>query len=306
MKPDISINLAGIKMKNPVMNASGIFGFGSGYAKIENPENLGAIVTKTITLKPREENPQPRIIKTETGVMNSVGLTNEGIEKFTEETLPKCLKIGPPIIVSIAGDTIEKYGELAQKLNGTFGIAGIEINTSCPNVHGGNIPFGSEPKMIESLVEAVRQKTKLPLIVKLTPNVGKIETLAQAAREAGACALSLINTLLGLAIDVKRKKPILGGVTGGISGPAIKNHALLRVWQVARVTNLPIIGIGGISKTRDAIEFIMAGATAIGAGTANYSNPKVTSEIISGLEKYCEENNLKNLNKIRNITKNKW
>ena len=298
MEQDLSLNLAGIQMKNPVMNASGLFGFGPGYARIENLENLGAILSKTITPKPREGNPQPRIIKIETGIMNSVGLANEGIEKFIEETLPKCLKIGPPIIASIAGDTIEEYGDLVKKLDEASGISGIEVNTSCPNVHGGNIPFGTDPIMIGNLVSTVRKNTKLPLIVKLTPNVEKIEPLAKATEEAGADILSLINTLLGLSIDIKRKKAKFDKVVAGISGPAIKNHALFRVWQVAKVTKLPIIGIGGISSTEDAIEFIMAGATALAVGTANYSNPNIISEITLGIKEYLKKIIIKTLPKL--------
>lgn len=295
------VNLAGIKMKNPVMNASGVFGYGQGFAKIENPENLGAIVTKTITLEPRTGNPLPWMIKIESGMINSVGLANEGIERFIKETLPKYQKIGPPIIVSIAGNTIDDYVKLAEIVEKTTGISGIEINTSCPNVHQGNIPFGTDAEIIEKLVKGIRQKTKLPLIVKLTPNVGKIEPLVKASKQAGADTISLINTLLGLAIDIKNKKPILGGITGGISGPAIKNHALVRVWQASKVTKLPIIGIGGISRTEDAIEFIMAGATAVAIGTANYSNPNITSEIISGIKNYLKENQIRNLKEIRGI-----
>lgn len=301
MKPDISISLAGIKMKNPVMNASGVFGYGQGFAKIENPEKLGAIITKTVTLKPRKGNPLPWMIKIEGGMMNSVGLANEGIEKFTKNTISKYLKIGPPIISSIAGNTIDDYIKLTEKLNKAAGISGIEVNTSCPNVHGGNIPFGTNAGVVEKLIKAVRKKTNLPIIVKLTPNVEKIEPLAKACEKNGADAISLINTLLGLAIDIKNKKPTLGGITGGISGPAIKNHALLRTWQVSKITKLPIVAVGGISCTEDALEFIMAGATAVAIGTANYSKPKVTSEIINGLESYLKENKIRNLKEIKGI-----
>lgn len=296
MKPNLEINIAGIKLKNPVMNASGTFGFGPGFAKIENPEKLGAIVTKTITLKPRIGNPKPWIIKTEAGLLNSVGLANEGIEKFIKETLPKYLEFGPPIIVSIAGESIKEFGELASKLDKIKGVSALEINTSCPNIHGGNIPFGSDPDVIGELVKNVRRRTKLPLIVKLTPNVGKIEPLAKASEEAGADALSLINTLLGLKIDIKTRKPVLGGGTGGISGPAIKPHGVLRVYQCSKAVRISLIGLGGIVNFEDALEYIMAGARVVGVGTANYSNPKATSEIIDGLENYLLENNIKDIN----------
>lgn len=303
MKPNLEVKIGRLKLKNPVMNASGTFGFGRGFAKIENPSKLGAIISKTITLKPKKGNPLPWIVKVEGGFLNSIGLANEGIEKFVKETLPQYLKFGPPIIPSIAGDTIEDYGQLARILDKTQGVSGIEINTSCPNIHGGNLPFGSDPKVVEPLVNEVRRRTKLPLIVKLTPNVGKIEPLAKAAEKAGADALSLINTLLGLTIDVETRKPRLGGVTGGISGPAIKPHGVLRVFQVSRAVKIPLIGIGGISNFKDALEYIIAGATAVGIGTANYFNPKATVEILEGINNYLLENEIKNIYELRGTLK---
>lgn len=299
MKIDLSVNIAGVKLKNPVMNASGTFGFGIGSAKIESPESLGAIVTKTITTKPRKGNPMPAIIKIDGGIMNSVGLANVGIDNFIDEELGKYLEFGPKIFVSIAGESIEDFVSLAQKLDGVDGVSALEINTSCPNIHGGNIPFGTGRKVIGELVSRVRVTTNLPLIVKLTPNVEKIEPLVKACEESGADIISLINTLLGLEVDVKNKKPVLGGVTGGVSGTAVKNHALLRVWQARKVTKLPIIGMGGISSVEDAIKFIMVGATAVAVGTANYANSNAISEIIDGLGDYLIKNKLRSIADIK-------
>lgn len=303
MKSNLRINIAGIKLKNPVMNASGTFGFGPGFARIEHPEKLGAIVTKTITMKPREGNPLPWIIKTETGLINSVGWANEGIEKFTEETLSKFLKFNSPVIANIGGFSIEDYSELTKMIDKNKGIAGIEIDASCPNVQKGKLVFSSDAGVTKKLVTSVRAETKLPIIVKLSSS-SEIESIVRAAEEGGADAISLINALPGLAIDARKRKPILGGVTGGISGPAIKNHALLRVWQASKVTKLPIIGMGGISNANDAIEFIIAGATAVAIGTANYSNPKATEEIINGIEKYLLENGIDDISSLRGSLEN--
>lgn len=299
MKPNLEVKIGSLKLKNPIMNASGTFGFGPGFAKIEKPQKLGAIVTKSITLRPKAGNPLPWIVKIEGGFLNSVGLANEGIEKFIKETLPRYLEFGPPVIVSIAGDTIAEYSQVAEKLDRSKGVSAIEINTSCPNIHGGNLPFGSEPKIIKELVKAVKKKTKLPLVVKLTPNVGKIEPLALAAEEAGADALSLINTLLGLAIDIKTRKPRLGGIRGGISGSAIKSHGLLRVWQVFKVVKIALIGMGGISSPEDALEYLICGATAVAVGTANYFNSKATEEIIEGIRKYLQDREIKDIYKLK-------
>lgn len=297
----LTIKIGNLKLSNPVMNASGTLGFGIGGARVNHIEKIGAVITKTITTKPRKGNPLPSIIKIEGGMMNSVGLANVGIDNFIKEEFSKYLSFGPPVIVSIAGESIDDFVSLTKELNSLDKVNAIELNTSCPNVHGGNIPFGTDEVVIAKLIGAVRKATDKTLIVKLTPNVGKIEPLVISAEGAGADAISLINTILGLEIDIDSKKPVLGGITGGISGPAIRNHALLRVFQASKVTKLPIIGMGGISDYRDALKFIMAGATCVAVGTANYSNPGVMSNIVDELNTYLISNNLKSLDQIRSI-----
>ncbi len=300
-KPQMGVEIAGIKLKNPVMTASGTFGYGQEYAPFVDLNRLGAMILKGITLKLKMGNPPPRIIKTPSGMLNAIGLQNVGLEVLIKEKLPYLKKFNTPVVINISGDTIEEYMELARRLGEVseeVGVAGLEVNISCPNVKKGGMAWGTDPKATYKIINNIRKTTSLPLIVKLTPNVTDIKTIAQAAEEAGADAISLINTLVGMAVDIDSRKPKLANVSGGLSGPALKPVALWLVWQVFQTVNIPVIGIGGIIKVEDALEFIIAGARAIEIGTANFVNPRVTIEIIEGIEKYLTENNIKDINEL--------
>ncbi len=300
-KPNLEVEIAGIKLKNPVMTASGTFGYGEEFSPFIDLDKLGAMVLKGITLKLKMGNPPPRIIETPSGMLNSIGLQNVGVEMLIKEKLPYLKKFNTPVIINISGDTIEEYLELARRLGEVseeMGIAGLEVNISCPNVKKGGMVWGTDAKATYRIISNIRKATSLPLIVKLTPNVTDIKTIAQAAEEAGADALSLINTLVGMAVDIDSRKPKLANVSGGLSGPAVKPVALWLVRQVFQTVNIPVIGIGGIIKVEDALEFIIAGARAIEIGTANFVNPRVTIEIIEGIEKYLIENNIKDINEL--------
>ncbi|MBO8128851.1 MAG: dihydroorotate dehydrogenase [Peptococcaceae bacterium] len=283
------VDVAGIKMKNPVTTAAGTFGNGEEYARYVNIHDLGALCVKTLTLEPHHGNPPPRIAETPGGILNAVGLQNPGIDYFLEHNLPWLLRHNIPVIVSIAGSTVEEYALLAAKLTPDTGIAGVEVNISCPNVKAGGIAFGSNAEMAADVISAVRQNTSLPVIAKLSPNVTDIKSIALSVCGAGADAVSLINTVLGLAIDPYRRKPVLANIFGGLSGPAIKPIALRAVWQVYEAVEVPIIGMGGITTALDAIEFILAGATAVAVGTTNFINPRAASEIITGIYNYLQE-----------------
>ncbi|MFC1718494.1 dihydroorotate dehydrogenase [Candidatus Poribacteria bacterium] len=295
---DLCVDLAGIQMKNPVMVASGTFGCGEEYDEFIDLRELGAIVTKSVTLLPRAGNPPPRIVETPAGMLNAIGLQNVGLERFISEKMPFLRKVGVPVIASISGKDIREYVELAAKLSEVEGIAGLEVNISCPNVSQGGMMFGADPRITYGLVEAVRNSTRLPLIAKLSPNVTDIVKIASAAKEAGADILSLINTLLGMAIDIHTRQPKLGNVTGGLSGPAIRPVALRMVWQVSSAVGLPIIGMGGIMTAEDALEFMIAGARAVAVGTANFVNPLATMEIISGIKDFMFQNHISNLDEL--------
>ena len=300
-KPQMQVEIAGIKLKNPVMTASGTFGYGEEFSPFIDLDKLGAMVLKGITLKPKMGNPPPRIIETPSGMLNSIGLQNVGLEALIKEKLSYLKKFNTPVIINISGDTIEEYVELARRLGEVSeekGIAGLEVNISCPNVKKGGMVWGTNANTTYKIINNIRKATSLPLIVKLTPNVTDIKIIAQAAEEAGADALSLINTLVGMAVDIDSRKPKLANVSGGLSGPAIKPVALWMVWQVFQTVNIPVIGIGGIIKVKNALEFIIAGARAIEIGTANFVNPRVTVEIIEGIEKYLIENNIKDINEL--------
>ena len=282
--------------KNPVTVASGTFGFGFEFTDYINLSELGALTTKAITLMPRLGNPGRRLVETPAGLINSIGLMNPGVEEFCSEIMPRYREIADlPIIVNIGGSSVLEYAALAERLDGEEGIAALEINISCPNVAHGGMAFGTTAKMAADVTAATRAKTTLPLIVKLTPNVTDICEIAQAVEASGADCLSLINTLLGMAIDISSRKPILEGTFGGLSGPAIRPVALRVVYQVFRCSNLPVIGMGGICTWEDAISFILAGASAIAVGTANLTNPKATMEIIAGIANFCEEQNIKSV-----------
>jgi len=300
-KPNLEVEIAGIKLKNPVMTASGTFGYGQEYAPFVDLNRLGGMVLKGITLKLKMGNPPPRIIEIPSGMLNAIGLQNVGLEALIKEKLPYLKKFNTPVIINISGDTIEEYVELARRLGEVSeekGIAGLEVNISCPNVKKGGMVWGTDAKATYKIINNIRKTTSLPLIVKLTPNVTDIKTIARAAEEAGADAISLINTLVGMAVDIDSRKPKLANVSGGLSGPALKPVALWLVWQVFQTVNIPVIGIGGIIKVEDALEFIIAGARAIEIGTANFVNPRVTVEIIEGIEKYLIENNIKDINEL--------
>lgn len=298
MKPDLSVEIAGIRLQNPVMTASGTFGSGREYAELVDLTRLGAIIAKTVTLEPRLGNPPPRICETPSGMLNSIGLQNDGYDRFLEKDMPFLRDIGVPIIVNIAGKTVQEYSELCGCLARVEGVSAIELNVSCPNVKAGGIAFGTRPELVEEVVGACRRKTRLPLIVKLTPNVSDIGSIAQAAESAGANAFSLINTVLGMSIDPSTFMPRLASVVGGLSGPAIKPIAVRMVWEVAQKTSLPIIGMGGIATALDAIEFLLAGATAVAVGTANFVNPTATTEIVDGVEEFLKTRGIESVGEI--------
>ncbi|MCX7599478.1 MAG: dihydroorotate dehydrogenase [Armatimonadetes bacterium] len=284
---DMSVKVGPLALPSPVLVGSGTFGFGEEYAPYCDLARLGAIVTKAVTLRPREGNPGPRIWETAAGMLNAIGLQNPGLERFLAEKLPPLVAAGHVVIVNIAGHDVEEYVKLAGALDAAKGVAAIEVNVSCPNVSRGGIEFGRDPAVLGELVRAVRGATRLPLIVKLSPNVSDIVPLAAAAMEAGADALSLINTLLGMAIDARQRRPRLANVTGGLSGPAIKPVALRMVWQVWQALRPPIIGMGGIMTGEDAAEFMLAGAAAVAVGTANFVDPTSASRVAAELEDFC-------------------
>jgi len=300
---DLSINIGGVQLKNPVMTASGTFGYGEEYAPYVDLDKLGAIIVKGISIRPRVGNPPPRIVETTGGMLNSIGLENIGVDRFTEEKLPYLIDTGTPIIVNMHGRTVEEYRDVAKKLDCIHGISGLEINISCPNVKEGGMIFGTHPDRAYEVVDMVRRSTRLPLIVKLSPNVTDITEIARSVEDAGADALSLINTITGMAIDVEARAPMLKNVTGGLSGPAIKPIALRMVWETARVVKIPVIGIGGIMTSEDALEFIIAGASAIQVGTANFVNPRASMDILSGIEQYLRDHRINDIKSLIGLLK---
>jgi dihydroorotate dehydrogenase (NAD+) catalytic subunit len=295
---NLAVQIGPLRLKNPVMVASGTFGYGREYADFVAPERLGALVVKGISLKPRAGNPPPRIWETCGGMLNSIGLQNVGLRVFLEEKLPWLRALAVPVVVNIFGNTLDEYGELAAALDGQEGVAALEINISCPNVTAGGMVFGCEPAMVGQVVGAVRRRTRLPVITKLTPNVTDITVTARAAEDAGSDILSLINTVAGMAVDVTSRRPRLSTVIGGLSGPAIKPIALRQVWQVVSSVRVPVIGLGGITSTEDALEFLIVGAKAVQVGTANFVNPRATLEIIAGLESYLRDQGLVDINQV--------
>ncbi len=289
IKPDLSIDFAGIRLKNPVLTASGTFGYGEEYAEFVDLNKLGGIIVKGISIKPIKGNPPPRIWETPSGMLNAIGLENPGVDVFLSDKLPYLRQFDTAVIVNIFGYSLEDYVGVAERLDGVSGIDGLEVNISCPNVKAGGMMFGTNVKASYELLAAVRNAVKLPVIAKLSPNVADITEFAKAARDAGCDGLSLINTLLGMAIDVRCRRPRIANCTGGLSGPAIRPVAVRMVWQTARAVSLPIIGMGGIASSDDALEFILAGASAIAVGTANFVNPRATIDVLSGLEKFLAE-----------------
>ncbi len=298
-KNDLSVKIGKIKMKNPVMVASGTFGYGKEYEDIVDLKTLGAIVTKTITLEPRIGNPPPRIIETPSGMLNSIGLENSGVDEFLKEKMPYLKKADTPVIVSIGGEEMDEFIALAKRLEGISGIAGLEVNISCPNLANGKKRlFSQDPKETYKLVRGVRKATSLTLITKLTPNVTDISEIARTAEEAGSDAVSLVNTYLGMAVDIETKKPMLGNITGGLSGPAIKPMALKAVWDVYNSVNIPTIGMGGIMSADDILEFMICGAEAVALGTLNFVYPKKSVEIIEHLGYYIRSKKIKGIKEI--------
>ncbi len=289
MKPDMSVTIASLTLRNPVMTASGTFGYGEEFKEYVDLETIGAFVTKGLSLKPRAGNPTPRIVETPGGMLNAIGLQNVGIDAFIKKKVPFLRSVNTPAIANFFGYTPEEYAELAARLDGIPEVAALEVNISCPNVKQGGIVFGTDPAAAASVTAACRAATKKPLIVKLSPNVTDIVEMARACEGAGADALSVINTLTGMAIDLERRKPVLANITGGLSGPAIKPVALRMVWQVAKAVKVPVIGIGGIMSATDALEFILAGATAVQVGTASFVNPGAAQEIAQGMEQWLAE-----------------
>jgi len=294
----MAVHLGRLELKNPVMTASGTFGYGEEYADYVDLNKLGAIVVKGLSLKPRLGNPPPRIMETTGGMLNAVGLQNIGVDVFIEEKLPFLLKYDTAVIANIYGETYDEYKKVARKLNAVKGVHALEVNISCPNVKKGGVSFGSDPKVAARVTQVVKEETSLPVIVKLTPNVTDIAAIAQAVEKAGADAISLINTLTGMAVDLKTRKPHLKNITGGLSGPAIKPVALRMVWEVVKKVSVPVIGIGGIMTAEDALEFLILGAKAVQIGTANFVNPQATMEIIDGIKDYLTANKIKDVNEI--------
>jgi len=287
----LSVRLGPLALKNPVMTASGTFGFGLEYADFVELDRLGAIVTKATTLKPRAGNPPPRTVETPAGMLNAIGLQNDGVESFLSSKLPKLRTYTVPVIVNIAGTSIEEYAALAEMLD-VDGVAGIEMNISCPNVGEEGVEFCMHPSATERVTRAVRERTGKCLIVKLSPSVTDITVIARAAEAGGADAVSVINTLAGMAVDVERRRPKIANITGGLSGPAIRPVAVRMAWQVAKTVAIPVVGIGGIMTGEDALEFLIAGATAVQVGTGNFVNPRASLDVLDGIEDYRRRHGL--------------
>ncbi|MDD3554258.1 MAG: dihydroorotate dehydrogenase [Deltaproteobacteria bacterium] len=296
---NLSTKFCGLTLKNPILLASGTCGYGAEIADITDINILGGIVVKGISIRPKTGNPPPRIVETPSGLLNAIGLENVGLEAFLRDKLPWLCGLRTHIFVNILGDTPEEYAELASVLSEQKGISALEVNISCPNVKSGGVAFGTDPFAAAEVTRAVKEAAKLPVIVKLSPNVTDITVIARAVEQAGADAVSLINTLSGMAIDIQRRRPVLANIFGGLSGPAIKPVALRMVWQTARAVSIPVIGIGGIVRAADALEFLMAGAAAVQIGTATLINPKTGQEIITGIENYMKQRGLTELSGLR-------
>ncbi|MCL2042443.1 MAG: dihydroorotate dehydrogenase [Bacteroidales bacterium] len=294
----LAVNIKELALKNPVMTASGTFGYGTEFEDFIDVGRLGGIVVKGTTGSRREGNPYPRMAETPAGMLNAVGLQNKGVDAFIADIYPNIRHYQTNIIVNVSGSTIDEYVSIAEKINALDDIPAIELNISCPNVKEGGMAFGTSCSSAHHVVEAVRKAYSKTLIVKLSPNVGNIAEIAMAVEDAGADSVSLINTLLGMAIDANTRKPVLSTITGGLSGPAVKPVALRMVWQVYKAVRIPIIGLGGIMNATDAIEFLLAGATAIQVGTANFIDPQVTIKIIDGIEEYCGRHGVKSINEL--------
>jgi dihydroorotate dehydrogenase (NAD+) catalytic subunit len=295
---NLEVKIGSLKLKNPIMTASGTFGYGEEYAEFIDLNRLGAIVVKGLSLLPKEGSPPPRIIETAAGMLNAIGLQNIGIENFIREKLPFLRQFDTPVIVNFFGDSIGEYTEVAERLSSADGVHALEMNISCPNKQAGWCIFGTDPKVTREVVASVRKVTRLPLIVKLSPNVTDIGLMARVAEDSGADAVSLINTITGIVIDIKTRRSKLGNITGGLSGPAVKPIAVRMVYEVYRAVKIPVIGMGGIMNAEDAIEFIIAGATAVAVGTANFIRPAAAVEILDGIIEYAEREKLEEISSL--------
>lgn len=299
MEPDLSFKIKNITFPTPVCAASGTFGYGQEFSPLLDLDRVGAVFTKGLSLEPKRGNPPPRIYETASGVLNSVGLQNIGVEKFISDKIPFLEKFKVPVIVNVAGKSEDEFVKIVERLEDCGRVDGYELNVSCPNVSQGGMAFGTDPKACERVVSSVRKITKRMVAAKLSPNVTDIRPIAKACQEAGADCITLINTVTGMAIDIKKKKPVFARTVAGLSGPAIKPVALKMVWDTVRCVNVPVIGMGGISTVEDALEFFMAGATAIQVGTANFVDPSVILKITDGLSEYLKVNNVKSLRELR-------
>ena len=297
------VNLAGVELKNPVMVASGTFGSGAEYSEFVDLNRLGAVVTKGVASVPWRGNPAPRIAETASGMLNAIGLQNPGIDLFSKRDLPFLEKYDTKVIVNVCGHSTEEYLDVVERLADEPRVDMLEINISCPNVKEGGIAFGQDPKAVEAITKAVKAKAKQPIIMKLSPNVTDITVMAKAAEAGGADCLSLINTLTGMKIDIERQTFAIANKTGGLSGPAVKPVAVRMVYQVANAVKIPIIGMGGICTAEDAMEFILAGATAVSIGTANFANPYTTVEVIDGIEAYMRRHGVEDINELIGLVK---
>ncbi|MHB1417130.1 MAG: dihydroorotate dehydrogenase [Chloroflexota bacterium] len=288
----------GLHLRNPVMTASGTFGYGTEYARLVDVQRLGAVVCKGTTLHARGGNPQPRLVETPSGLLNSIGLQNIGVQALIRQKAPIWAGWDVPVVVNIAGETVDEFACLAESLTGVPGVAGLEVNISCPNVDGGYVAFGARAETAAEVTRAVARATDLPFLVKLSPNAPNIVEVALAVEEAGAHALSLINTIVGMAIDVKARRPTFARTTAGLSGPAVKPIALRMVYEVAQVVHVPLVGVGGIATAGDALEFLMAGATAVQVGTASFANPRATIDVLEGLETFIIREGLSDIHEV--------
>lgn len=295
---NLKVKLGNIELQNPVMTASGTFGYGEEFEQLIDLNRLGGICVKGTTLEERQGNKMPRIFETSGGMLNAIGFQNVGIDRFISEKYPYLRQLKAKTFVNMTANSVEEFGELAKKLDALEDIGGVEVNISCPNIKAGGINMGTDPVMAGKVVEAVRKNTKHHVMVKLTPNVTDIKVIAKAVEDAGADSISLINTLVGMAVDVKTRGPRISNIIAGLSGPAIKPVALRLTWEVAKNVKIPVVGMGGISSWEDALEFMIVGATAVQVGTANFYNPNITMEIVDGITKYMEENGIKDINEI--------
>lgn len=284
---DLSVEVAGVSFANPVLLASGTCNYGEELEGLTDLSRLGGLVSKTITPRPRSGNPPPRLVETAAGMLNSIGLQNPGLEAFVQDRWPRLQRLGTRVVVNIAGDSASEFAEMAARLEELEGVTALELNISCPNLRAGGMLFGTEPRAAAEVVAAVRRVTRRPVVAKLTPNVTDVTAIARAVVDAGADAVSLINTLVGMAVDLDRRRPALANVTGGLSGPAIKPVALAMVWKVHRAVSVPVIGIGGIATARDALEFMVAGASLVQVGTASFTDPNAGVGVVDGMRAYC-------------------